>query len=229
MTDGCFLIGCGPSLNKIDVALLAHHHTITFNRAYVAWDKWGFTPNYYACFDMVTLATYSSEIRGLITDNPHIGFFLNERALDYGIYSTNQVTLIQVKEGTTFSTDLLTVTDFGNVGASSLQILAALKYRRVVLVGVDARYNLRNTDHCKDVKGLLQHDNFNNHFSCDYEKSLPRFVEPDLQKILGQWPNVASECRRLGLEVRNASPGSALTSFPMISFEDALVWIDKGA
>jgi hypothetical protein len=154
---------------------------------------------------------------------------LNETAVDWKIHSSKQVTLLQVKEGTTFSTDLCTVTDFGNVGASSLQILAALKYRRVALIGVDARYNPGNTDHWKDVKGILQDENFNNHFSSDYEKGLRRVVEPDLKKILGQWPNVASECRRLGLEVRNASSGSALTSFPMLSFEEALLWIYKEA
>jgi hypothetical protein len=123
----------------------------------------------------------------------------------------------------------LTVTDFGNIGASSLQILAALGYRRAVLLGVDARYKLAHSVTSMDATSSLKKENVNNHFSCDYEKGLPRVVEPDLQKVLGHWPDVANECRRIGLDVRNASPGSALTSFPMISFEDALVWIEKGA
>lgn len=40
-----------------------------------------------------------------------------------------------------FSTDISELTDFGNVGATSIQILGLLGYRRIAMVGVDARYS----------------------------------------------------------------------------------------
>lgn len=45
---GCFLLGCGPSLNYVEVQRLAEDDTITFNRAYIAWGERGFVPTYYA-------------------------------------------------------------------------------------------------------------------------------------------------------------------------------------
>ena len=63
---GCFLIGSGPSLNRVDVRRLADRWTIAFNRSYIAWDQWGFEPTYYAALDSRTIDRHAQDIRKLI-------------------------------------------------------------------------------------------------------------------------------------------------------------------
>lgn len=228
MNPGCFLIGTGPSLNRIDVTRLAAFDSITFNRAYIAWPDWGFTPTYYACVDPVALEDNAADIRRMTTESSVRRFFLNENAADFGIVSSERVTLLHLREGAPFSLDLHTLTDFGNVGASSLQILAALGYRRVVLVGVDAHYSSLPGVDVEDQEYIrMQHGQDPDHFLPGYMEGRRRIAKPDYDRLLGQWPQVAAECEHIGLDVRNASPGSALTLFPSIDFPDALDWIGE--
>ncbi len=225
MNRGCFLIGTGPSLNKVDVTRLAAFDSITFNRAYIAWSEWGFTPTWYACVDPVALEDNAADIRRLILESTVQRFFLNEHAADFGIATSDRVTLLHIREHAPFSLDLRTLTDFGNVGASSLQILAALGYKRVALVGVDARYSsLPELDKGEDYV-RMERGQDPDHFLPGYMEGRRRIARPDYDRLLGQWPQVAAECERVGLQVRNASPGSALTLFPSIEFHDALDWI----
>ncbi len=135
------------------------------------------------------------------------------------------MTLLHIREDAPFSLDLRTLTDFGNVGASSLQILAALGYKRVALVGVDARYSsLPELDKGEDYV-RMEHGQDPDHFLPGYMEGRRRIARPDYDRLLGQWPQVAAECERVGLDVRNASPGSALTLFPMVGFDEALAWV----
>lgn len=227
MNCGCFLIGTGPSLNKVDVTRLAAYDSITFNRAYIAWPEWGFTPTYYACVDPVALEDNAADIRRLTEESDVKRFFLNENAADFGIQPSKRVTLLHIREDTPFSLDLRTLTDFGNVGASSLQILAALGYKRVALVGVDARYSsLPELDNGGDYV-RMERGQDPDHFLPGYMEGRRRIARPDYDRLLGQWPQVAAECERVGLDVRNASPGSALTLFPVIGFAEALAWVDE--
>ena len=227
MNRGCFLIGTGPSLNEIDVTRMAEHDTITFNRAYIAWPEWGFTPTYYACVDPVALEDNAADIRRLIAESGVQRFFLNERAVDFGITASDRVTLLRIREQAPFSLDLRTLTDFGNVGASSLQILVALGYQRVALVGMDARYSsLPELDNGGDYV-RMERGQDPDHFLPGYMEGRRRIAKPDYDRLLGQWPQVAAECERMGLDVRNASPGSALISFPVIGFAEALAWVGE--
>jgi len=225
MKRGCFLIGTGPSLNRVDITRLAGLDSITFNRAYIAWPEWGFTPTYYACVDPVALEDNAADIRRLTEESSVKRFFLNENAAEFGIEASERVTLLHLQEDVPFSLDLRTLTDFGNVGASSLQILAALGYDRVALVGVDARYSsLPELDKGGEYV-RMGYGQDPDHFLPGYMEGRRRIARPNYERLLGQWPQVAAECRRIGLDVRNASPGSALTLFPMVGFDEALAWV----
>ncbi len=220
---GCFLIGSGPSLKEVDVTRLARLDTISFNRSYVAWKQWGFAPTLYACLDPVVFEDNAWEIRRLIDECPCTRFFLADSAESFGIRSSAQVSHIRMTPGRMFSTDILELTDFGNVGATSLQILALLGYRRIAIIGVDARYRpLDETSVVADKDGFVLVDDDPNHFCAEYAQGKRLRARPDLRKIVGQWPYVASECASHAIEVRNASPGSALECFPTTDFANAI-------
>ena len=223
---GCFLIGSGPSLNEVDVARLAHLDTISFNRSYVAWKQWGFAPTLYACLDPVGFEDNAFEIRALIEEYPCTRFFLPDGGESFGIRASGQVSLIRMMPGHTFSADLSTLADFGNVGATSLQILALLGYRRVALSGVDARYSLLDkTSAVADKNGFVLVDRDSNHFCPEYARGKRQLACPDYGKLLGQWPRAAQECAGKSMAVRNASLGSALNCFSTTDFASAIEWV----
>jgi len=63
LDETMFVIGSGPSLNKIDLSLLKDLNTFGMNRQYVAFDEWGFSPKYYAIVDWaLTVRKYATDI-----------------------------------------------------------------------------------------------------------------------------------------------------------------------
>ena len=223
------MIGSGPSLNGVDVSLLADVDSIAFNRSYVAWKRWGFAPTYFVCLDPIAFQDNVPEIQKLIEECPDTRFFLPESPKLARARSLAQVSPVRLVCGHTFSKDIFALTDFGNVGATSIQILALLGYRRIAMIGVDARYgrideNMAVSD--SDGCALVADDP--DHFCAEYAKGKRLRVRPDLEKILGQWPQVAKECASNGIEVRNASSGSALDCFPLTSFASAIEWVREG-
>ena len=226
---GCFLIGSGPSLKETDVTRLAHLDTIAFNRSYIAWKQWRFAPTLYACLDPVGFEDNALEIRSLIKEYPCTHFFLPDSAGSFGIRSSDQVFLTKMSPGHVFATDILALTDFGNVGATSIQILALFGYCRIAMVGVDARYSPVDEKAVRaDRDGFVFMNDDLNHFCPEYVQGKRLRACPDFGKLLGQWPEVSKECASNAREVRNASPGSALDCFPMSDFLSAIDWVLGG-
>lgn len=224
---GCFLIGSGPSLRSVDVRRLAHIDTLAMNRSYVAWNQWGFNPTYYVCLDPVGFEDNVFEIKKLIETCSHTHFFLPKGAEAYGIHSSATVSLVCLAKGGTFSTDISTLTDFGNVGATSVQILTLLGYYRIAMVGTDGRYiYTADMAAAADADGFTHVESDPNHFCAEYAQGKRLNIRCDLEKMVGQWQQVASECSRLEVGVRNASVGSALTCFPMCDIPDAIKWVE---
>lgn len=239
MNKGCVLIGCGPSLNEINVPSLSHLDTITFNRAYIAFDKWGFHPTYYACIDRVVMPDNAEEIKCLIADGRIRHFYLRDTAATFGIHEQYNVTHLRIHEGGPFSTDLKNLAMLGNVGAVSLQILVHLGYTKVVLVGVDARYVQEPPDIVVEKVYDYIHGTYNaydyvhtkdtdpNHFSLDYYGKGWRENKPNVAKAIEGWNKAAQVCGAHGLQVVNATAGSALQCFPYVPFTEAIKWLKR--
>jgi len=71
MEDTIFLIGSGPSLNKIDMSLLKDVNTMSLNRQYIAYEEWGFFPTYYTIIDRKLIKTiFMKDLCPLLIENP---------------------------------------------------------------------------------------------------------------------------------------------------------------
>jgi hypothetical protein len=82
------------------------------------------------------------------------------------------------------------------------------------MVGVDGRYLPERADEL-DV----------NHFSDTYARGQGRLTAADQRHYTAGWPLAAKECRRLGMEVRNASSGTALSCFETCGLGEGLDWL----
>jgi hypothetical protein len=215
-SSGVVLIGSGPSLNRIDPRRLRDIGTIAFNRSFLAWPAWEFAPTYHACLDPKSIAIIGSDLLPVIRQYPRTHFFLHADAAKARIEPSDHVTLADVSPDAAFAASWHRLADLGNVGAISLQILALLGHRRVLMVGVDGVYGADNDDDP-------------NHFRPDYARGRVPLTDAERTRCTAGWPVAARECRRLGLDVRNASEGTALTCFATIGFSAGLEWLATGA
>ena len=215
---GIVLIGSGPSLNRVDLRQFAAYNTIAFNRSWLAWSDWGFAPRFLACLDPASIALIGPELPPVIAAHRATHFVLHRDAAVAGITADRHVTLCELVPGTAFSGSLSSLTDFGNVGAISMQLLHTLGYRKVLMVGVDGDYR-PETDLSRDA----------NHFRPDYAVGRVPLTPALRARYTAGWPVVAAECERCGLEVRNASPGSVLTCFPIVDPAAGLAWLAPAA
>jgi len=212
VNPGAVLIGSGPSLRSIDIRRLAAFPTISFNRAWLSWEDWGFEPTWYACLDSQTLSLTKSDIERVLAFRDVRRFFLNEIGRG-DIPEDERIDYVTTRKGDVFSDDDNQLTDFGNVGATSLQLLWRLGFRKILMVGVDGRYR-HYSEGGDDI----------NHFRPDYNIGAP---QGDLRRFVRGWPAALEECRRLKIDVRNATLESAINDCPLTGLEEGLNWLSE--
>ena len=76
MTKTAFVIGTGPSLRDIDMSRIKKYDCVTFNRAYIAFEVWGFVPRYYLAIDGNDIRSVYKDINCLIKENKSTDFFI---------------------------------------------------------------------------------------------------------------------------------------------------------
>lgn len=212
------LIGSGPSLNRIDIGRLSAFNTIAFNRSWLAWRDWGFSPRFYACLDPLTMNVIGPELPGVVASHPQTHFFLHDSAASYGLATEHNVSLCAIRAGVGFRVGSGPLTDYGNVGAMSVQLLHGLGCESILMVGVDG-YQMPRDKEDVDI----------NHFRDDYGRGRIALTPELCHRYSDGWRDVAVECRRVGLSVRNASPGTALTCIETTEFEQGLAWLSAAS
>lgn len=212
--NAAVLIGSGPSLNRVDPRRFASYDTISFNRSFLAWSDWGYAPTFHACLDPRTVAIIGAELPGVVAGHPSSRFFFHRDAAKFGDFDLRRVTFCDLDDSRRFATAFDRLANFGNVGAISLQILALLGYRKILMVGVDGQYATESN---------VRRDA--NHFRDDYAAGRKPLSEADRVFYTTGWPAAAAECARIGLDVRNASEGTALTCFDTIDLARGLDWL----
>jgi len=65
------IIGNGPSLNTIDKTKIFNNSNInvSYNRAYIIYQKYNFYPTYYFCIDKAVLLNCLNDIRKILNTN----------------------------------------------------------------------------------------------------------------------------------------------------------------
>ncbi len=223
-----FIIGNGPSLNKVDMTRLACETTISFNRAYIAYQDWGFYPTYYMCIDPIVLNNIKDDINRLIARSPIREFFLPDWTKSWACPS-DKVRFMNLRGDTFFGTSLGDLSMLGNVGACSTQILRYLGFDEAILLGVDCRYQESNLENVKiehnpnDKERRIvykSHGNSDpNHFRPDYFGKGCEYGKPQQQNHLNHWKFLGENGGKNGLRIVSASPGSNVNDiFPYVEF-----------
>ena len=190
------MIGSGPSLDIRELRELAGFPAIAFNRSFIAWPDWGFTPCYYACTVRESAELVIEYIEQILAFDGlqkiwlHPWFHRAEAAR-----SDPRVDFVTPGNHCFGPADGF-IGDYGNVGASSLQLLWYMGHRRVLLMGTDGRYQRR-------VGGPSI-----NHFRHDY---IPAGFSSRAPARTEAWLEAIADARAHGMELWLRSPGSALS------------------
>jgi hypothetical protein len=244
MKKTAFVIGTGPSLNNIDMGKLKNYDCVTFNRAYIAFEDWGFVPKYYLAIDGNDIRSVYKDINNVALNNPLSKFFIlddeghnkihppdafqdNDKKISLFDWDTENLYRIH-QHGSTFGGHVdgpnahLPVVP--NAGWMGVELLYALGYRRIAFVGCDSRYE-DNSKSNKDITSIggeyISHaDTDVNHFRPDYFGKGIHFGKPNASQILKIWRD-GSEIIPNDLEIISCTKYSALNPwYDYMDFEE---------
>ena len=100
----------------------------------------------------------------------------------------------------------------GCSGASAISVAYWLGAKKVILLGFDMQIDAKN-------KAAKTH--WHDEYPLRWDKKKSSHVNP-YPKFLLYWPQIMRDAKRLGLEILNATPNSALNLFPKVTLESTL-------
>lgn len=222
----CFILGNGPSLNKIDIKKLDNEITFGVNSIYLMTRNNGFLPTYFVVEDNLVFEENKKEIdayQGPIK-------LLPERYLSQ---LENKAGCMQFDMDTSFynrsKRDLYAVPHF-NLGSEpkfycgqsvtyiNMQLAFYMGFSEVYLLGMDFSYS-KPSSHEQKGNHISSHGEDPNHFHKDYFGKGKTWKDPKLGRVLRSYVRAKHEFETAGRTIANATPGGELELFSRVSFE----------
>lgn len=209
----CFILGNGPSLNRMDLAPLANFHTFGLNKIFLIFDRVDLDLSYLVSTNALVIEQAHKEFeemkcpvflsytasQGVVADKPHI-----QRMHTLNTWSFYEDLAQPICEGNT-------------VTYVALQIAYYMGFERVFLVGVD--HNFQQSGQAHETQVFQGEDV--NHFHPDYFKG-QKWQLADVYGSEVSFHLANYYYSKAGRQVIDATVGGKLTVFPKISYEEAL-------
>lgn len=244
--DIFILLGNGPSLADVDLQSLHPYHTMGLNAAYRAYERLGFWPRYFGCFDALVCGHHSAHFKDLIRHSEIEKFFFinyneNKKPIfsEADIQSSPRFQPINFVERTVPEKDrddILSVSfdpfiDMLTSGTNSVQVALLMGFRKIILLGCDANYTeiidgAKQDERNKNriVMERTPAENINYWFD-DYQQEGDKFNLPNTQGCqLPAWGRLARSIQLLNInvEIINCSPVSRIDEFKKMPLADAI-------
>lgn len=244
-------MGNGPSLNKMDLDLLADETVFAANAAYFLFPRIGWRPRYYSCVDSRVLPDTANEISAMLRAHPEMdGFF---------------PFLLHIYDGTGRTIETKTLlprlpnihyfaqqtSDPGNLPDSTftlglgrpfctpktvtltlMQLAVMMGFRELYLIGCDTSYAIPKTVHQSGPEissgtGERQmltstEDDDPNHFSPEYFGRGRKWHHPKVNDMQWHYAQAKEVLDSAGVTVFNATVGGKLEVFPRVDYRAVL-------
>lgn len=207
-----WIVGNAPSIAKLDMRKLKDEATFSFNRAYLAYDDWGWYPTYYAVIDPFILKQTAMDINTLIDSGKIKEFYFYREGADEIIKADN-VHLLDLVDEWGFNPDRFKYC--GDVAAFALQLAYYHGYRDIYLVGVDQSWGMHG-----ETKPNADTD----HFRPDYETDEVRMSKIYSDGHFNSWMQSIKEATAepYNMKITTTTKSRLNDCLPYIPFDEVL-------
>lgn len=216
--QAAWIVGNGPSLNKMDLSALQGRVNFCMNRIYLGVEKFGFTPRYYTVEDVFVAEDTPDEINNL----PYIKFLPKD--LSYCLADADNVCWVdfirRYKEFPLFTDDALAGIYWGStVTYLAIQLAWHMGCDPIVLIGVDFDYTVPAYAEGPEITSREADPN---HFHPEYFGPGKRWHHPRLDLVELAYQKAREHIESHNRRIINAGVGGKLTVFERMAYQDAL-------
>jgi FkbM family methyltransferase len=241
----CFVMGNGPSLNKMDLSKLDGEIVFGCNSIFLLFDRIRWRPAYFTCVDSRVLPDRAADISRMLRDNPSIqAFFPTELHDHISEARTTTRKLIEPQPNIAYFREHWNSKDYPpfsmfsvdinehiiqpfTVAITMLQIAMYMGFSEIYLIGCDTSYTIPPdvkkegmTERGEIGLGLTStQDNDPNHFDPSYFGKGRKWHDPQVDKMIDhyRYARQVSELRGK-TKISNATVGGNLEVFPRVDF-----------
>ncbi|MDB1122429.1 6-hydroxymethylpterin diphosphokinase MptE-like protein [Vibrio algarum] len=221
----CFIVGNGPSLNKIDLTLLESEYTFGVNSIFFKTKEMGFKPTFYAVEDKHVLDDNLNEIKKFDCEYKFFPSFYRDKTsndgnnfylpFDVGFYREEHPFF----EVPRFSKDVSKVVYAGQtVTYFNLQLAFYMGFEEVYLVGMDFDYKIPDSAKISEATIESTEDD-PNHFHPDYFGKGKKWHDPKLNAVLLNYEKAKEQFELNGRKILNATDGGKLELYDRVPYD----------
>jgi len=216
---GCFIIGNGPSINRMDLSLLRNCPTFGLNKIFLLFDRIDLNLSYHVAINPYVVQQSARQIEALSCPS-----FLSYRRKAYKeVRPSKHIYFLMTTGEFAFNEDLEKIIHEGHtVTYVAMQIAYYMGFSKIFLIGID--HNFRYSGKPNE-KQLMQGED-PNHFDSRYFQNC-EWQLPDLKASELAYQTAYFYFKREGRRIYDATLDGKLTLFPKIPFEQALSMCSK--
>ena len=208
--ERAFVLGNGPSLNKIDISRLQTEKTFGLNRVFLAFPRWGFSTSYFICVNDLVIQQSTAEVQAL-----RLPKFISWRSRDYLRLNDHTIFLHTTYQAPVFARDARArLWEGATVTYIALQLAFFMGFDPVILVGMDHNFETKGAPNETIVAQGKDRDHFDSRYFADGF----RWQLPDLELSERAYAMARDAYQAAGRTVLDATVGGKLTIFPKVDF-----------
>jgi hypothetical protein len=217
--EDCFIVGNGPSLNKMDLSVLNDYYTFGLNKIHLIFERSEFRPKFMVSVNKHVIDQSLDDILSI-----NVPTFVSYTNCTKRVSHPNLFYLFSkggLRNG--FVTDLTQeISEGGTVTFIAMQVAYYLGFHRVFLIGVDHNFIQKGKANSEEV---LKSDDVN-HFDPNYFKG-QKWNLADLESSELGYHHARYHYSMYGRSIFNATVDGKLQVYPKISFEEAVKMAKK--
>jgi len=226
----CFIMGTGPSINRMDLGLLAEDYVWGLNKCYLLFPRIKWRPSFCVAVDTRVVPDIARELRRLIHNMPETTFFFpvqfrEQLILRSGanVYWYREVRLDETNlpDGMFTRDASKWVASVRTVTIAALQLAVYLGFNPIYLIGCDTSYHLHGSVRTEGDNGeklISIEDDDPNHFDPRYFGKGSKWHEPHVDRMIFHYEQAKKVCDALGVRVYNATIDGNLDVFERIDY-----------
>lgn len=218
----CFILGNGPSLNKLDLSLLKNEITFGVNSIFLNFPKMGYEVTYYAIEDSHVIRERFREVGEMRSPLRFIPY----HAANQIPFSPNNIYVNVVYDYTRYKGFPFFSADAsrrlwvgGTVSYINMQLAYYMGFDEVYLIGFDHSYTIPDSAEItgNDIKSTTDDPN---HFHPDYFGKDFHWHIPLVERMELGYKKADYAFSQKGAKIYNATPGGKLEVFERIDYND---------